>query len=39
MQQPPFRKALLPALCNFICRFWSQPAVIEQPINFKEISL
>jgi hypothetical protein len=34
----PFRRALLPALISFICQFWGDPQVIEQPIPFKDIS-
>lgn len=37
MLQPPFRKALLPALIHFICQYWAHPQITEQPINFKEL--
>jgi hypothetical protein len=32
--KPPFKKAMLPALIDFICTYWYLPKAIEAPINF-----
>lgn len=35
--KPPFKKALLPALIEFICVAWRFPHVVTAPINFQEL--
>lgn len=34
MHQPPFRFAQLPALINYICKYWNR-GYTHAPINFK----